>query len=465
MLIKRYIFLIVICTSLNNIPLYIDNIYLSNIKFKEKFINDFIINLDIQGKNIPQNIITYNIFKIILESENIKEKEIKIIFECNFFGPTNSSDSYLQCLLKSKIESNFKGPFYFREEYFERSFTFKYENLSYYYSLEILKPTYCFGIITSFLKSQYLFNVKFNFKNSKVIIPIAMSLDNGYAYPTIVAITSIMENSYFYTNYIFYIMHPSNFSIENKKNIKSLEKKYNKCSIKFIDMKDQYKTAKTVRYLTTPAYYRLSLSDLLPNIHKILYLDGDTLTFSDLKEMYIIDMENYYYKGFLETNIDVFHPNNTIYICSGVLLINLEELRKDDMVNKMNKFMKDNEEKLKKIPFHDQAIINAVCYNKIGILPGKIGTFNFNGIKELKKFYKKYRYEYKYSYEELKLAYLNPLILHFTGLKPWKKRFTIQCNLWWFYAKKTDFFQQICKKYKKACFKRKKRKKNKKKKI
>ena len=142
-----------------------------------------------------------------------------------------------------------------------------------------------------------------------------------------------------------------------------------------------------------------------------------------------------------------FHPNNTIYICSGVLLINLEELRKDDMLNKMNKFMKDNEEALKKIPFHDQAIINAVCYNKIGILPAKIGIFNFNDIKALGKFYKRYRYKYKYSYQELKFAYLYPLILHFTRLKPWKNRFTLQCSYWWNYAKKTDFYKEINKTY------------------
>ena len=452
MLIHKFIFLIAICNSLNNIPLYIENIYLSNIKFNENFINDFIINLDLQGKNIPKNIISYNVFKIILESENIKEKEKKVIFECNFFGPTNFCNSYLQCLLKSKLESNLKGPFYFREGHFERSFTFKYEKLLYHFSFEILKPTYCFGIIRSFLKSKNLFNMKFDFKNSKTIIPIAMALDDRYTYGTIVAITSIMENSYSYTKYIFYIMHPSEFSIENKRKIQSLEKKYNRCSLKFIDMKELYKTAKTVRYLTTPAYYRLSLSDLLPNINKILYLDGDTLTFSDLKEMYIIDMENYYYKGFLETNIDAFNPKHTLYICSGVLLINLEELRKDDMVNKMNKFMKDNEEKLKKIPFHDQAIINAVCYNKNGILPAKIGIFNYANIKKLKKFYKKYRYKYKYSFNELKLAHFNPLILHFPGIKPWNKRFTRQCNLWWIYAKKTDFYQEICNLFKNNLF-------------
>ena len=451
MFIKNFIFLIKISFSLNYISLYIKNIYLSNIQLDEKFINDFIINLDIEGTKIPKNIIIYNIFKIILESENPKEKEKKIIFECNFWGPTDSSNSYLECTLKKKIESNLKGPFYFREEFFEKSFSIKTQNITYYYSLEILKPVYCFGMIRSFSKSENLFGVKINFKNSKIIIPIAMSLDDGYTYPIIVAITSIMENSYSNTRYIFHIMHPSEFSIKNKKKIQSLEKKYNRCTIYFIDMKEQYKNAKTVRYLTTPAYYRLSLPNLFHNLDKILYLDCDILTFSDLKEMYIIDMENYYYKGFLEVGIDPFHPNNTIYICSGVLLINLEELRKDDMVNQMHKFMKDNDEKLKKIPFHDQAIINAVCYNKIGILPAKMGIFNFKNIERLDIFYKKIRYKYKYSYEEFKLAFLNPFILHFTSNKPWSKGNGNQCKIWWVYARKTDYYQEIRNKYKEAC--------------
>ncbi len=92
-------------------------------------------------------------------------------------------------------------------------------------------------------------------------------------------------------------------------------------------------------------------------------------------------MENYYYKGFLDINKDPFHPGETLYICSGVLVINLAELRKDNMINKIYKFMKDNEGKLRNVPFHDQSIINAVCYHKIGILLAKIGIFNFNCIQ------------------------------------------------------------------------------------
>lgn len=282
------ILLMLISYVLNNITLYIKNIYLSDINFKKMSEYDFKMNLDIEGKNIPKNIIINNIFDIILESENINEKEQKIIFECNFFGPNEAINSYIQCLLKETISSDLKGPFYFREEYFEKSFSTIYQKELLYFTLEILETTYCLGMIRSFLTNKSSFNLEFNYKNSEIKIPIAMALDDGYTYPTIVAITSMMENSYKKTKYDYYLMIPPNFSNQNKRKIKSLEEKYNRCSIKFINMTNNFifknaNTSSKFNQLTTPCYYRLVLSDLLPHIEKIIYLDGDTLSFVDLK--------------------------------------------------------------------------------------------------------------------------------------------------------------------------------------
>ena len=460
------IFLLLISYVLSNITLYIKNIYLSDINFKKMIINDFIMNLDVEGKNIPKNIIINNIFDIILESENINEKEQKIIFECNFFGPNEIINSYIQCLLKETISSNLKGPFYFREEYFEKSFSTIYQKELLFFSLEILETTYCFGMIRSFLTIKSSFNLEFNYKNSEIKIPIAMGLDDGYTYPTIVAITSIMENSYKKTKYDYYLMIPPDFSDQNKKKIKSLEEKYNRCSIKFINMTNNFifKNATISRKyyrMTTPCYYRLVLSDLLPHIEKIIYLDGDILSFIDLKEMYIIDMNGLYYRGFLDIVDDPFNPTSDIYICSGVMLINLEELRKDDMVNKMYKFMlKHNNELI----FQDQTIINAVGYPKLGILPSKYGVFNFNNFDTLYFKTRTYKYKYKYTKNELREAYYNPKILHFNKNKPWKKRNNHFLKLLWKYAKKTDYYNEMNKIFKQKHKKKKKKiKKNKKK--
>lgn len=168
-------------------------------------------------------------------------------------------------------------------------------------------------------------------------IPIAYGLNNRYIYPTIVSITSIMETINSKKKYDFYIMHSGDFSEKNKKNLK---KKYKQCSINLIDMKDMFKEGtKYNTRIPVPPYYRLILSDLLPNIDKIIYLDGDWITYIDIKEMYDLDMENYYYKGYRVWSRKFNHKFINNYICSGVLLINLKELRKNNITQQYYKFI------------------------------------------------------------------------------------------------------------------------------
>jgi lipopolysaccharide biosynthesis glycosyltransferase len=123
-----------------------------------------------------------------------------------------------------------------------------------------------------------------------------MSLDDEYTYPTIVAMTSILENANSNTKYDFYLLHPSNFPIESKNKLKSLEKKYIRCSVNLFDMKNfLFQKAILSRHIrTSAAYYRLYLPNLLSNIDKIIYLDGDIITFDDLKKMFDIDMKGFY---------------------------------------------------------------------------------------------------------------------------------------------------------------------------
>lgn len=277
-------------------------------------------------------------------------------------------------------------------------------------------------------------------------IPIAMALDDGYTYPTIVAMTSILENAAKETKYDFYIMHPGEFSEENKGKLKSLSKKYrNKCSVNLINMENKYKNANDKGHITTPTYYRLSLSELLPDLDKIIWLDGDTITYTDLKEMYDIDMEGYCYKGILDENVsavDSFTTENDHCICAGVMLINLKELRQDDMVKKFSDFIEKNNEKLLQ---HDQTTINAVCYKKIGILPLQYGILNYS-MDTLKKNAKAFRCANKYTEEEIEEAYENTCVLHCV-CKPWKNASVRGGRAWWDYAKKTDYYSEIQEKY------------------
>ena len=257
---KFFIILISISVSLTQYTLYIQHIYSLNYE----------LNLDIFGKNIPSNIIINDIFDIIINNEKYENISLK----CDLIGLYNISK--IKCLL------NYEGIFYITKNNLEKSFEIKFKEETIHYTLENNEDFYLLIIQNNSCNFVYQ-NLNYN------IIPISMALDNGYIYPTIVSITSIMLNSNNRNKYVFYIMHPPDLLIENKNKLQNLENKYNGCTINLFDMGNKYVKAKIDQRITTPAYYRLSLSDLLPNLNKIIWIDGDTITFKDLKEFYDIE--------------------------------------------------------------------------------------------------------------------------------------------------------------------------------
>ena len=70
---------------------------------KEYQNSNFSIILTLRGinkMNISEKLIINNIFNIIIESENIKEKNKNITFECGLFYLNSSINSEIKCLLK-----------------------------------------------------------------------------------------------------------------------------------------------------------------------------------------------------------------------------------------------------------------------------------------------------------------------------------------------------------------------------
>lgn len=280
-------------------------------------------------------------------------------------------------------------------------------------------------------------------------VPIAMALDDGYLYPTIVSITSMMENAKKGTVYNLYIMHPENFSDDGKEKLRSLGVKYKNCNIKLIDMKKEYADAVESGHITTPAYYRLSLSELFPKLDKMLWIDGDALIFGDLNEMYDLDTGDNYYLAFLDDRqrpqLSEFGLSDNEYVCDGVMVVNLKKLREDNMTLKFKNFISRYNDKLAQ---HDQTVINAVCYGKIGILPPKFGMFNFEKTgRKMYDYVDRLTSKNKYTYKDMDDAFNNLVVLHCCVNKPWKDAGCSFADAWWEYARKTDCYEEIYSKY------------------
>ena len=307
------------------------------------------------------------------------------------------------------------------------------------------------------------FDIKFihnlNIYSKMNFIHIAMSLNNNYTYPIIVSITSILINSNKNTFINFHILIGNDVDFENKNKILSLKILKDNSNFTFHSVGDNFRGwIHGKKKLTVASFYRSILGELLRDIDKIIYLDGDTLIYGDLSEMYKLNMSNIYFRGIRE-----FIPNGfldemdkTKFICAGVMLMNLKLIRENNVYNIFKNYYYKFYHK--KIYYGDQYIINVLFKDKIDFLPPKYGIWFMTD--EYIKQYKQLR-PIIYTIKELKKANEKPIIRHLWGTtkeglfledKPWI--FNKSCKIkeeWKYYAKKSGYYFSICRFFKNAC--------------
>jgi lipopolysaccharide biosynthesis glycosyltransferase len=298
-------------------------------------------------------------------------------------------------------------------------------------------------IIQIYLNHFYLFVKK---------IPIAYGLNNEYFFQTLTSIFSILENSSLFTQYeIYLLITKNNFKTEYKNHFYYLEKIYKNIHFFFIEIEENkyFPVINTFRWPMS-AFYKLLLADFIPD-KKAIYLDGDTLVFKDLKAMFNLDMNNKIMLGFADDGYiysKKFGINSFNYICTGVLLIDLNKIREQNITKKFLDFIKLNINSLIQV---DQTVINVVLNGKVGFLPPKFGVWNFIDENDAIRHNNYPKKEFGISaYNEKKIikAFNNPSILHLIR-KPWRNQTFFYDNnynrkfydIWWHYAKKIFDFQ------------------------
>lgn len=280
---------------------------------------------------------------------------------------------------------------------------------------------------------------------NKTKIAVCFSTDDNLVYPTLVSMTSVAENAGPNTYYNIYVLHPGKFDMEkNEKILKSVEKKHHKqCSVILINMTNKYEGLEFMGKRTNaPTFYRLELHNLLPKVNRAIWLDSDTMVFEDLTELIKIDMKGNYVMGFLDSMfraMEIFGIKNATVICAGVLLLDLEALRKNNYTEKFNRFMIEEKDR---ITTFDQTIINAVLHDKIGKLPAKYGIW---GLSEREGLIHNnvQRSWLKYNKTEYLNALYHPAIMHFVSPKPYRKTKMRFFEKWLNYANISGYYNEI----------------------
>lgn len=218
-----------------------------------------------------------------------------------------------------------------------------------------------------------------------------------------------------------------NVSDENKNKINNLSQEYEQRKICWIDnVEIPYKLQ--LDRGSASAFSRLLLGSILPNnISKVLYLDCDIIVMNSLKELFDID-----FKGNIVLGVaDVFNkeykkvlkiPKDKPIFNSGVMFIDLERWRKEQIETQLFKVIEDFDGKIIQ---GDQGVLNAVLFNSFKPISPKYNfmtIFEDMSYEDMITFKQPVNY---YSKEVLEEARKNITIRHFTtcflSLRPWQE--------------------------------------------
>lgn len=270
-------------------------------------------------------------------------------------------------------------------------------------------------------------------------IPIVFATDENYAIPLLVAITSLMENADNTTNYHIYILIDDEFPKEIQNKISNIEKIYNNSVIEFVIVEQQFSDSVINNHITKAGCYRLLLLTLLPNIEKCIYLDCDIIVLKDLFSLFNTNIEDYYVAGVKDSYVisdlgenhanKINLPNINEYINSGVLIFNLQQLRKNNLQEKFLDLINQNN-----TIFVDQDIINLCCYGKIKHIDLKynLPTVQYKLGKNTRIV--NYQLTNTFDIEEISSAIGESTILHYLSkVKPWQDKNCNCADVWWKY--------------------------------
>ena len=307
------------------------------------------------------------------------------------------------------------------------------------------------------LIEEYLNNNNLNYYN-KTNINICMGIDNNYIYPTLVSMTSALENNNKDKNILVYYLFIS-FDIEKDtiQIFESLKEKY-EVIIYYYIIPNIFKYFRKWDSNTYGIYYKLLIPFILNKLKRIIFLDADTLIFDDILEMYNLPFNDNYILGYpfhTPDKLDKFGIYSVYYINGGILLMNIEKIIKDNKHKDLMKFTYENNYDL---VFLEQDSINYILFKKIGFLPLKYGIYLYGNITNYKANYEK-DLRVKLNISEINNAINNPSIIHFCccGPKIWNKNTKHNEGIdnicirfqkeFYYYANKTNYYKLIYSKY------------------
>lgn len=173
-------------------------------------------------------------------------------------------------------------------------------------------------------------------------------------------------------------------------------------------------------------FARLFLGEAFPkNVSRVLYLDCDTIVVSSINNLWNTDLKgntvavvkdafSKYYRG----NIGL--SNNAVMFNSGLILIDLEKWRNNNVEEKLIEFIRSRNGKVQQ---GDQGVLNAALSGKEKILTPEYNLVSLIEMMDYKDIIKYRKPVNFYSRSDILRAKKEPVIIHYTSgfyvIRPW----------------------------------------------
>ena len=276
--------------------------------------------------------------------------------------------------------------------------------------------------------------IEYNYSNKeKNNINIAYGIDNNYVRCVATSIASLIINNV-NRDFIFHILGYS-ISERNKTQLQILAKKYKTTIIIYELNEESFQELPTTDCWTMAMYFRFIIPEILSEEKQVVYLDADIICLKNADELFDVDLKEDIIGAVLDIDRvakkkeKIFNLEENSYFNSGMLIINIKQWNRYNVLSKVIKILKCNFEYM----HPDQDALNLVLKDKVKYLR-KI--FNCIDIYNVNK--------------------KDIVMLHFANHpKPWNKYWPLNiiytsftANLYQFYEEKTPFI-----KYKRDSFK------------
>lgn len=258
------------------------------------------------------------------------------------------------------------------------------------------------------------------------VMNILVTLDENY-----IPQLNVMLASLLYSNqdsrFDIYLLHSSieENAVRGTRELLDERGRLHLVQVNDLELEDAPTTARYPKEI----YYRIFAAKYLPkHLDRILYLDPDIIVNGSIRTLYHLPMDDYYFaaashirKALTAVNsIRLNMEEDSPYINSGVMLMNLERLRREQDYRDVFDFI-EKRKMLLMLP--DQDIISSLYGSKIYALD----PFRYNMTERLLFMHGPFE-------KDLDLEWIrkNSVIIHYCGRnKPWKENYTGQLNLFY----------------------------------